>query len=31
MNKHVKGWDKANYDDSKWVKARVIGTGVTKA
>ena len=31
MNKHVKGWGKANYDDSKWVKARVIGTGVTKA
>jgi alpha-L-rhamnosidase len=31
MNKHVKGWEKPGYDDSKWVKARVIGNGVTKA
>lgn len=30
MNKHVKGWDKPDYDDGKWVKARVIGPGVTK-
>ncbi len=30
MNKYVKGWDKPNYDDSKWVKARVIAPGVTK-
>jgi hypothetical protein len=31
MNKHVKGWNKPDYDDSKWVKARVIGPAVTKA
>jgi len=30
MNKHVKGWNKPDYDDSKWVKARVIGPAVTK-
>lgn len=30
MNKYVKGWDKPDYDDSKWVKARVIAPAVTK-
>jgi hypothetical protein len=30
MNKHVKGWNRADFDDSKWVNARVIGPGVTK-
>ncbi|MEJ7644709.1 MAG: alpha-L-rhamnosidase C-terminal domain-containing protein [Chryseolinea sp.] len=30
MKKHVKGWDKTDYDDSKWVKARIIGPGVKK-
>lgn len=30
MNSHVSGWEKADYDDSKWVKARQIGPGVTK-
>nr|WP_295924284.1 alpha-L-rhamnosidase C-terminal domain-containing protein [uncultured Dyadobacter sp.] len=30
MNTHVTGWDKDGYDDSKWVKARSIGPGVTK-
>ncbi|MCF0072748.1 alpha-rhamnosidase [Dyadobacter sp. CY261] len=30
MNAHVSGWEKAGYDDSKWVNARQIGPGVTK-
>jgi alpha-L-rhamnosidase len=30
MNSHVSGWEKADYDDSKWVKARLIGPGLTK-
>jgi hypothetical protein len=30
MNKHLKGWDKQAYDDSKWVKARMIAPGLTK-
>jgi hypothetical protein len=31
MNKHLKGWERANFIDSDWAKARVIGPGVTKA
>lgn len=30
MNKHVSGWEKTEFDDRKWVKARAIGPGVTK-
>ncbi|QIP17330.1 alpha-rhamnosidase [Spirosoma aureum] len=30
MNKHVKGWEKDNYDDASWAKARMIGPGLTK-
>ncbi|WP_018618972.1 alpha-L-rhamnosidase C-terminal domain-containing protein [Spirosoma luteum] len=30
MSKHLKGWEKTAYDDSKWVSARQIGPGVTK-
>jgi alpha-L-rhamnosidase len=30
MNAHISGWEKAVYDDSKWVKARQIGPGLTK-
>jgi alpha-L-rhamnosidase len=30
MSSHVSGWEKADYDDSKWVKARLIGPGLTK-
>ncbi|WP_229254061.1 alpha-L-rhamnosidase C-terminal domain-containing protein [Dyadobacter sp. NIV53] len=30
MNTHVSGWEKADYDDNKWVKARLIGPGTTK-
>jgi len=30
MNKYIKGWERADHDDSKWVKARVIGPGLTK-
>ena len=30
MRKHVKGWERADHDESKWVKARVIGPGLTK-
>ncbi len=30
MKSHVSGWEKAGFDDSKWVKARSIGPGVTK-
>ena len=30
MNSQVSGWEKEGYDDSKWVKARQIGPGVTK-
>jgi alpha-L-rhamnosidase len=31
MNKHVKGWHTAAYDDSSWTKARMIGPGMPKA
>jgi alpha-L-rhamnosidase len=31
MNKHVKNWYQPDHDESKWVKARVIGPGVTKS
>jgi alpha-L-rhamnosidase len=30
MRKHVKGWERRDYDDSKWTKARVIAPGLTK-
>lgn len=30
MNSHVSGWEKAGYDDNKWVKARLLGPGTTK-
>lgn len=30
MNKHVKGWQKPDYNDSNWVKSRVIAPGLTK-
>lgn len=30
MNSHVSGWEKPAFDDSKWVKARQIGPGLTK-
>jgi alpha-L-rhamnosidase len=30
MNTHISGWEKAEYDDSKWAKARQIGPGLTK-
>lgn len=31
MNKHVKNWNTIGSDESKWVKARIIGPAVTKA
>lgn len=30
MNSHVAGWEKAEFDDSQWVKARLLGPGLTK-
>ncbi|HTE33194.1 MAG TPA: alpha-L-rhamnosidase N-terminal domain-containing protein [Chryseolinea sp.] len=30
MNKQIGGWDKAKFDDSQWVKARVIAPGLPK-
>ena len=30
MNMHIRDWDKLKYDDSKWLKARVLGPGLTK-
>lgn len=30
MNKHITGWESEGYDDSNWVNARTIGTGITK-
>ncbi len=30
MTKHVKGWEKPEYDDSNWVKARVVAQGTPK-
>ena len=30
MKNHIRGWEKTDYDDSKWVVARVIGPGVKK-
>jgi alpha-L-rhamnosidase len=31
MSLHVKGWTKADFDDSKWVNARAINNGTPKA
>jgi hypothetical protein len=31
MSKHVKGWDETGYDESSWVKARMITPGTPKA
>ena len=31
MNKHLKGWERVDFNDSNWAKARMIGQGVTKA
>lgn len=30
MGKHVKGWEKTDYNDANWTKARMIGPGITK-
>lgn len=30
MSRHVKGWEKTEYDDSRWASARQIGPGLTK-
>jgi hypothetical protein len=30
MKKHIKGWEKSEYDDTKWGKSRVIGPGIKK-
>jgi alpha-L-rhamnosidase len=30
MGKHIKGWEKKDFDDGKWVKPRAIGGGLTK-
>ena len=30
MNAHISGWEKTEYDDANWTKARVIGPGITK-
>lgn len=30
MNKHLKGWEKTDYNESNWVKARIIGPGLPK-
>jgi alpha-L-rhamnosidase len=30
MNAHVQGWEKADYNESKWIKARQLGPGLTK-
>jgi alpha-L-rhamnosidase len=30
MNNHVSNWEKADFDDSNWVKARQLGPGLAK-
>ncbi|RYF70789.1 MAG: alpha-rhamnosidase [Cytophagaceae bacterium] len=31
MSKHLKGWERTDFADGSWTKARVIGPGITKA
>ncbi|QDK80456.1 Bacterial alpha-L-rhamnosidase [Spirosoma sp. KCTC 42546] len=31
MSKHLKGWERVDFTDSNWTKARTIGPGITKA
>lgn len=31
MRKHLKGWERADVNDSNWAQARMIGAGITKA
>ncbi len=30
MGKHLKNWSRKDFDDSTWVNARAVGTGITK-
>jgi hypothetical protein len=30
MNRHIKGWEKGGFDDSRWAPARTLAPGLTK-